>query len=114
MAMLSYRTHSSHAAAAYDKVTRSMNLKRIKVKRDEARNILESEEHIEDEESAVKMYIPFRRIIGLTAMGLMTGALLRLAYQALPWCPRFESGSRHFRPFPVFLFKPQITQLFRS
>jgi hypothetical protein len=44
---------------------------------------LESEERIEDEKSAEKMYIPFRRIIGLTAMGLMSGALLRVAYQTL-------------------------------
>jgi len=29
------------------------------------------------------MDIPFRRIVGLAAMGLVTGAMLRLLYQAL-------------------------------
>jgi hypothetical protein len=29
------------------------------------------------------MYIPFRRTVALTAMGLVTGALLRLIYQVL-------------------------------
>jgi hypothetical protein len=29
------------------------------------------------------MDMPFRRIVGLTALGLVTGALLRLIYQAL-------------------------------
>ena len=36
-----------------------------------------------NQESTKKMYIPFRRIVGLTALGLVTGALLRLIYQAL-------------------------------
>ena len=29
------------------------------------------------------MDIPFRRIVGLTVLGLLTGALLRLIHQAL-------------------------------
>ncbi len=40
-------------------------------------------EHIRDEDSAENMNIPFRRIAALTAMGLVTGAVLRLIYQAL-------------------------------
>jgi hypothetical protein len=39
--------------------------------------------NVEDEESIKKMDVPFGRIVGLTAMGLVTGALLRLIYQAL-------------------------------
>ncbi len=37
----------------------------------------------EDEEGVEKMDIPFRRVVALTAMGLVTGALLRLIYEAL-------------------------------
>jgi len=39
--------------------------------------------NVEDEESIEKMDVPFGRIVGLTAMGLVAGALLRLIYQAL-------------------------------
>jgi hypothetical protein len=46
------------------------------------RNILRSE-NIEDEESVEKMDTPFRRIVALTAMELVTGALLRTIYEAL-------------------------------
>ncbi len=44
---------------------------------------MESEERIEDQEGTEKMDIPVRRIVGLVAAGLVTGALLRLIYQAL-------------------------------
>jgi hypothetical protein len=39
--------------------------------------------NIEDELSVGKMHIPFRRIVGLIAVGLLTGALFRLIHQAL-------------------------------
>jgi hypothetical protein len=41
------------------------------------------EERTENRESTVKMDVPFRRMVGLTALGLATGALLRLIYQSL-------------------------------
>jgi hypothetical protein len=40
-------------------------------------------EHIRDEDSAENMNISFQRMVALTATGLMTGAVLRLIYQAL-------------------------------
>jgi len=49
--------------------------------------------NVEDEESIEKMDVPFGRIVGLTAMGLVTGALLRLIYQALR--ARSKPGQDH-------------------
>ena len=42
-----------------------------------------SEERIVDQEGTENMDIPLRRVVTLTAMGLVTGALLRLIYEAL-------------------------------
>ncbi len=47
------------------------------------RGIFGRVEYIRDEGSAENMNISFQRIVALTAMGLMTGAVLRLIYQAL-------------------------------
>ena len=44
---------------------------------------MRSEERIEEEEGSENMDIPFRRIVALTAIGLVSGALLRLIYEAL-------------------------------
>ena len=44
---------------------------------------MESEERTEDQESIEKMNLPFRRVVALTAIGLVTGALLRLIHRAL-------------------------------
>ncbi len=61
------------------------NLERTKTwgKRAGTRNIRASEERTEGEGSIEDMDIPFRRIVVLTTMGLVTGAVLRLIYQAL-------------------------------
>ena len=42
-----------------------------------------SEERIVDQEGTENMDIPLRRVVALTAGGLVTGALLRLIYEAL-------------------------------
>ena len=44
--------------------------------------ILTDGERIEDEEGVEKMDIPFRRIVALTAMWLVTGPLFKLIYEA--------------------------------
>ena len=41
------------------------------------------EERIVDQEGTEKMGIPLRRVVALMAMGLVTGALLRLIYETL-------------------------------
>jgi hypothetical protein len=53
------------------------------VKQDGTGNILGSEERIVDQEGTEIMDIPLRRVVALTAAGLVTGALLRLIYEAL-------------------------------
>jgi len=46
-------------------------------------DILGIEERIVDQEGTEKMGIPLRRVVALMAMGLVTGALLRLIYETL-------------------------------
>jgi hypothetical protein len=56
---------------------------KILIEHDKQGTISSYEEGIEEQESIEKMDIPFRRVVTLTAMGLVTGALLRLLYETL-------------------------------